>query len=358
MMENGRYHRQIILNGFGKAAQAKLSEAKVLVIGAGGLGCPALQYLAAAGIGYLGIIDGDYIELSNLHRQILYSTAEIGMQKSVVAAKKLKELNPEIEIVAHPFDIDKQNVLEIISEYDIVLDGSDNFKTRYLVNDATAQLKKPLIFAAVSGFEGQLAIFNVPDKNNIATNYRDLFPIPPSVGEIPNCEENGVLGILPGIIGTMAAAECIKLVARIGKPLTNTLLHYNLLTNEQYPIEILPGADYTFDDLNATQPNLMEIGAEELDQFIANPSAILIDVREVNEVPQLNSKLYQKIPMSGFDTYLTTEIEQKNIILICQHGIRSVAAAEALLDKYGNTKNIYSLKGGIIKWRNYFTAHE
>jgi sulfur-carrier protein adenylyltransferase/sulfurtransferase len=353
-MENGRYHRQTILSGFGATEQAKLSQAKVLVVGAGGLGCPVLQYLAASGIGHLGIIDGDYIELSNLHRQILYQTSEIGKQKSVVAAKRLSELNSEIKIVNYPLDIDRQNVLEIIAHYDFIIDGSDNFKTRYLVNDASAKLKKPLIFAAVSGYEGQLAIFNVPDENQIATNYRDLFPIPPSMGEIPNCEGNGVLGVLPGIIGTMAAAECIKLITGIGKSLVNTLLHYNLLTNEQYAIEIVPGTGYTFDDLTTTQPELIEIGANELGHLREKLSTLIIDVREMNEVPKLDSNLYQQVPMSSFEAYLKTDIHQKNIVFICQHGIRSVAAAEKMLAKYGNTKNIYSLKGGIVKWHNYF----
>lgn len=354
-----RYHRQTILNGFGAAAQAKLSAAKVLVIGAGGLGCPALQYLATAGIGHLGIADADTIELSNLHRQVLFTTAEIGMQKAVVAAKRLREMNPEIHIVTHPFVIDQQNAVEMISGYDYILDGSDNFKTRYLVNDVCAQLHKSLIFAAVSGYEGQLAIFNVADENGIATNYRDLFPVPPSLGEIPNCEENGVLGVLPGIIGAMAAAESIKLISGIGEPLINKLLHYSLLTNQQYEMQIQPGTNYTFETFNTMQGSFEEIGADQLATLLKNPATLVVDVREVHEVPKLDSNVFKQVPMSKFETYLKTDIHQKNIVLLCQHGIRSVAAAEALLDKYGNTKNIYSLKGGIIKWRNYFTAaHE
>ncbi len=355
-MDAERYNRQTILQGFGELAQTRLAEARVLVIGAGGLGCPALQYLAAAGVGYLGIADDDTIALSNLHRQILYTTKDIGLAKVEVASKRLREMNTEIEIIAHPYKIEKRNVLATLKDYDFILDGSDNFGTRYLVNDACAHLKKPLIFAAVSGYEGQLAIFNTPDKNGVATNYRDLFPIPPSLGEIPNCEENGVLGVLPGIIGTMAATETIKLIANVGEPLVNKLLQYNLLTNQQYKIDIIQGVGYVFDDFTQNQSIYTEIGASELELMAANPSTLIVDVREVNEVPKLDPKLYSQIPMSRFDAYLKTEIHQRNIILICQHGIRSIAAAEALHEKYGNTKKIYSLKGGIAKWRNYFTG--
>lgn len=352
-MGEGRYQRQVILTGFGENAQAKLKQAKVLVIGAGGLGCPALQYLAAAGIGYLGLADHDTVELSNLHRQILYTTADIGKQKAVVAANRLRAMNPEIEIVAHPLRIEKKNCLEILNQYDYILDGSDNFNTRYLINDACVKLNKPLLFAAVSGYEGQLAIFNVQDQNGVITNYRDLFPVQPLAGEIPNCEENGVLGVLPGVIGAMAAAEAIKLITGVGKPLVNKLLHYHLLTNEQYEINILPGSGYTFENWLIEPATVTEIGAGELHSIKQLPSTLLIDVRETTEMPKLNPQLFRNIPMSHFDAYLQTEIHQQNIIVICQHGVRSVHAAEALVEKYGHTKNIYSLKGGIAKWRNY-----
>ncbi len=355
-MDSGRYQRQLILDGFGQPAQVKLANAKVLVIGAGGLGCPALLYLAAAGVGIIGIADHDTIDLSNLHRQVLYGNADVGKSKTLVAQERLSELNPEIKIVSHPIRIQRSNVIEILENYDFIFDGTDNFETRYLINDACARLKKPLVFAAVSGYEGQLAIFNTPDENGIATNYRDIFPIAPTLGEIPSCEENGVLGVLPGIIGSMAAAEMIKLITTLGKPLINKLLHYNLLTNQQYEIDIVPGSGYVFDDFTPSKNSYIEIGASELDLMLTNPSTLVVDVREINEVPKLDPKVYHQIPMSRFDAYLKTEIQHENIVLICQHGIRSVAAAEALHDKYGNTKNIYSLKGGIAKWRNYFTV--
>ncbi len=355
-MGAGRYDRQLALTGFGENAQTKLANAKVLVIGAGGLGCPALQYLAAAGVGYLGLVDHDLIELSNLHRQILYTTADIGKTKAAIAASRLEEMNPEIKIVPYAVQISSNNVLEILSGYDYVLDGTDNFTARYLINDACSILNKPLFFAAVSGYEGQLALFNVADLNGVTTNYRDIFPIPPSPGEIPNCEENGVIGVLPGIIGSMAAAEVLKLVLGIGETLANKMLHYNLLTNKQYEINIVPGSGYSFQDFAQKKNEFSEIGIDELDALLQQPSTLLVDVREVNEVPKLDPKLFRQVPMSVFEAYLKTEIHQHTIVLICQHGVRSVYAAEAMAEKYGTSKNIYSLKGGISKWRNYFIA--
>lgn len=371
-MEAERYNRQIILNGFGKAAQLKLSGAKVLVIGAGGLGCPALQYLAAAGLGHIGIVDDDIIALSNLHRQVLFSTADIHQLKVEIAAKKLQEMNPGIEIIPYPLRLEKNNILDILEGYDIVLDGTDNFQSRYLINDACALLGKPLIFAAVSGYEGQLAIFNTRDEKQQCSNYRDLFPIPPEPGEIPNCAEAGVLGVLPGIIGTMAAAETIKLISGIGKPLINKLLHYNLLTNEQYEMSINTAHDYTLPKTKTDFLNMeygyshnlakgyIEIDAPQLVSLQQGVSTLIIDVRERHEVPVLDTGIFNKIPMSEFHTFLKTDIAAENIVLICQHGIRSVAAAEALLEKYGCAKKIYSLKGGIVKWRDHFlkASHE
>lgn len=363
-----RYNRQVILQGFGEAAQLLLSKAKVLVIGAGGLGCPALQYLAAAGVGHISIADDDTIALSNLHRQVLFHTADVGKLKVKVAAERLREMNPEIDIIPHPIRIQKKNILDLLKKHDFILDGTDNFETRYLINDACALLHKPLIFAAVSGYEGQLAVFNVPDQRDQQCNYRDLFPIPPQAGEIANCAENGVLGVLPGVIGAMAAAEIIKLITGIGKPLLNKLLHYNLLSMEQYEMNISPGHDYTLpetenDFLNMEYPDscelaqaYTEINVAQLSTLQQESSTLIIDVRERHEVPMLDSQVYKKVPMSELNSFLKTDIPEKNIIFLCQHGIRSVAAAEALHEKYGDTKKIYSLKGGIAKWRDHFLA--
>lgn len=365
-MSAERYNRQIILKGFGETAQQQLLKAKVLVIGAGGLGCPALQYLAAAGVGHLGIVDDDTVSLSNLHRQILFTTPDIGKLKTEVAAKRLQEMNPQIGIVTHPIRLQKGNILDILSRYDYILDGTDNFESRYLINDACAMLSKPLIFAAVSGFEGQLAIFNAADNLAGSTNYRDIFPVPPDKGEIPNCAENGVLGVLPGIIGTMAAAETIKLITKTGEPLRNKILNYNLLTHQQYIINISQSSDYVLpksvaEFLNMEYQDTCEAphGYEEIDTIALSKlreqeSVILIDVREKHEVPVLDKQVFTQVPMSELSAFITKGFSQKHVVLICQHGIRSVAAAEALQEKFGSSKKIYSLKGGIVKWREYF----
>lgn len=366
MIDHERYSRQLVLKGFGAIAQNKLINSSILVVGAGGLGCPIIQYLAAAGIGTIGIVDNDTISLSNLHRQILFTSEDLGQPKVKVAAERLRLMNPEISIVEHPFRLDKGNIFSVIEHYDIVIDGTDNFDSRYLINDACAFLQKPLIFAAVSGFEGQLAIFNVKDKNNIATNYRDIFPIPPAPGEIQNCAENGILGVLPGIMGTMAAAEAIKLIAGVGQPLINTLLHYNLLDHTQYTLNISVGNDYVLPKSKAdfllmedNQSHFIAPAYEEIDltQMLLlrkQDLALLIDVREKHEFPILDQDVFLQVPMSEFNTFMQNNIDAESIVLLCQHGIRSVAAAELLQEKYGDKKKIYSLKGGIAKWRNHF----
>ncbi len=364
-MEAERYNRQIILKGFGKEAQRRLAEARVLVIGAGGLGCPALQYLAASGVGHIGIADDDTVSLSNLHRQILFGTNDIGKPKVEVAVKRLKEMNPEIEIIAHQTRVQKTNILELLKDYDLIFDGTDNFESRYLINDACALLQKPLIFAAVSDYEGQLSVFNVNDGQNQRTNYRDLFPVQPGIGEIPNCADNGVLGVLPGIIGTMAAAEIIKLAAEIGKPLINKLLHYSLLNQEQYEMSISPADNYflpkTEQELltmeyesSCSTTGYIEVDPVQMQVLQDEGSAIVIDVRERHETPLLNTNIFVQYPMSEFDSFLQKSIHEKNVIFLCQHGVRSIAAAEAFVEKYGNTKNVYNLKGGIVKWRDHF----
>ena len=365
-MNRERYQRQIILTGFGEEAQVRLAQAKVLVIGAGGLGCPALQYLVAAGVGYIGIADDDIVELSNLQRQVLFGLADIGKLKVNAAAKRLQQMNPDVQLLLHPISINKKNIISTLNDYDIIFDGTDNFEARYLINDACTLLKKPLIFAAVSGYEGQLAVFNIPDETGFKTNYRDLFPIQPEAKEIPNCAENGILGVIPGIIGTMAAGEIIKLITEIGNTLANKLLHYNLLNQQQYEINIsssdayepinseidLIERDYQLEKIEVN--GYIEIDVDTMMKLSEIESSIIVDVRERHEFPKLNPNIYKQIPMSEFSDFVESDIEQQTIILICQHGIRSVAAAEFLYKKYGETKKFYSLKGGIAKWRNHF----
>ncbi len=363
-----RYQRQVILKELGIAGQQQLTAAKVLVIGAGGLGCAALQYLVAAGIGNIGIVDDDVVSLSNLHRQVLYSVQDIGKPKSLTAKEKLQQLNPEISIIAYNERLTTKNALFIFQNFDIIIDGTDNFASRYLINDACALLHKPTIFGAVSQFEGQLAIFNYQSKDkNTPVNYRDLFPVPPKDDEVLNCAEAGVLGVLPGIIGTMMANETIKLITGIGKPLINSLLTYNALNNQVFELELssnpatallLPKdkesfkeMDYVFFCSASIVP--FEIDSDRFNDLIATAKADIIDVRELGELPEINEFNYIQIPLSVFEENIPL-IENDTVILFCQSGKRSRLAAQSLIDRLGTTKKIYSLQGGILKWLNNY----
>ncbi|RYY57537.1 MAG: molybdopterin biosynthesis protein [Chitinophagaceae bacterium] len=362
-----RYNRQLILDGFGQKAQRLLSEARVLLIGAGGLGCPALQYLAAAGVGSIGIVDHDLVSLSNLHRQVLFTTDDIGMRKAVVAARRLEAINPDITINAYPFQLDPLNAVGLISGYDFVVDGTDNFSTRYLVNDVCVLLGKPLVYGAVSGYEGQVAVFNavLPGQDpSLNTNYRDLFPVQPDESAFPNCAEAGVLGVLPGIIGTMQATELIKLVTGIGEPLVNRLLTYDALGQDIFTVgfkplphgayqipgtaEAIAATDYG-DGCRVPVPDLTVEAVEEIDlmrlrEIARQPGAAIIDVREPGETPALSGFEYTQIPLSVFPSF-APDIEGDPVILFCQSGSRSLRAAAIL--KAAAAKKIFSLKGGV-----------
>lgn len=220
-----RYGRQMMLPEIGETGQEKLKNASVLVIGAGGLGCPVLQYLASAGVGTLGIVDFDKVELHNLHRQILYTENHLGDSKAETAKKVLEMLNPTTEILAVDEKLTFQNAESLIKDFDIIVDGSDNFSTRYLVNDTCVKLKKPLVYGSILKFEGQLAVFN----RNESKNLRDLFPEPPNPEDVPNCSLNGVLGTLPGILGAMMAHETLKLILEL-PTLENELVIFDTLT--------------------------------------------------------------------------------------------------------------------------------
>ncbi len=353
-----RYQRQIILKEFGEAGQQKLLNASVLVIGAGGLGCPALQYLAAAGIGRLGIMDDDIVMLSNLHRQILYTTEDIGLPKAVQAYKRLREVNSDIQIIPYNQRLVTQNALTILNSYDYVLDGTDNFETRYLINDACYILGKPLVYGAVSKFEGQVAVFNVQDKEGIQTNYRDLFPNPPIDGDILNCAEAGVLGVLPGIIGTMQANETIKLIAGLGTPLINKLLTYNALSNQVYEVMIsvnnekvgMPNNEAEFLDTNynwtCVTDAAVEIDVDRFNLLRQLNDVMLIDVREPDELPKVTHLNHLKMPLQTINL-ASVSIEDDVVVTFCQSGKRSHKAALLMREHFGKLKKIYSLKGGV-----------
>lgn len=360
-----RYSRQIALKEFGEAGQQKLLQAKVLMIGAGGLGCAALQYLAAAGVGNLGIIDDDTVSVHNLHRQVLYGMDDIGLPKAAIAAAALQQMNPGIVITAYNQRMTVANALEIIKAYDIVIDGTDNFASRYMINDACVLLNKPLVYGAVSKFEGQVAVFNVLLNNNVTSvNYRDMFPQPPAANEIANCAETGVLGILPGIIGTMQAGETIKLLTGIGTPLINSLLTYNALNNQVYELkltarnntkELLPknAAAFRETDYNwlcGITENILEIDSKKFNELRVKKGVVIIDVRELDETPVVHEFDHIRIPLSNIEKKLPSK-ENDTIILFCQSGKRSLQAAKLLIDKTGDTKKIFSLAGGILKWK-------
>ena len=359
-----RYSRQLSLKGFGAEAQKKLTSAKVLVVGAGGLGCPALQYLVAAGVGTIGIVDDDVVSLSNLHRQVLYTMADIGLPKVHQAAIKLEALNPDVAIISYQSKLGKEAALTTIAQYDVVIDGTDNFASRYMINDACVLLNKPLVYGAVSQYDGQVGIFNVAGETSGATNYRDLFPQPPKDGEVLSCAEAGVLGVLPGIIGTMQAAEAIKLITGIGAPLINKILSYNLLHQQFYMVNVhpspagavlLPKTESEFLEMDyneATCTNerfAIEIDADKFKALHDKAGVTVIDVREAGEQPLITTFKHRQIPMSVFNERLS-EIKEQEVILFCQHGIRSLHAAELLHERHGALKKIYSLKGGIVRW--------
>ena len=360
-----RYQRQIILPGFGKLGQEKLLDASVLVIGAGGLGCPALQYLAAAGIGTIGIVDDDLVQLNNLHRQVLFSVSDIGLSKAETATRKLRELNPEINILTFNNRLTNENTFEILSEFDIIIDGTDNFSTRYMVNDACVLLSKPLVYGAISQFEGQVSVFNFPNNDGeVAVNYRDIFPDPAKEDEILNCADAGVIGTLPGIIGSMMANEVIKMITGIGEVLAGQLLVYNALNNQVFLLSLSPLKDtrslipkdkHTFLEtdyawLCSSSMSEMEIDIATFNQLLATKKPDIIDVREIDETPELTEFVSVNIPL-GRLAENTDKILSDTVVVFCQSGKRSLMGAKILTGIFGSTKKIYSFKGGILEWK-------
>jgi len=241
MIDYSLYSKQMVLPGFGLVQQQRLLQAKVLVIGAGGLGCPVMQYLSAMGVGTLGIVDDDVVEKSNLHRQILFGVNDMGSLKVDVVKKVLNERNPSLQIDTYPFRLNNLNALHIIASYDVVVDATDNFETRYLLNDVCVLLDKPFVYAAIFAHEAQLSVFNYGPVNE-RTTYRDAFPNPPQAGEVPSCADAGVLGVYPGIIGCMQALEVVKLLSGCGEVLQNKILIYHFLTHQSYIIQLTRNA--------------------------------------------------------------------------------------------------------------------
>ncbi|NII84233.1 MULTISPECIES: HesA/MoeB/ThiF family protein [unclassified Pedobacter] len=336
--ELNRYNRQMILPELGLEGQKKLKAASVLVIGAGGLGCPILQYLAAAGVGTIGIVDDDVVELSNLHRQILYNHTDIGQAKAKIAAAKLQLLNPHVGFTAYQERFRADNAVNICQDYDLVIDCSDNFTTRYLVNDTCVALGKTLIFGSILQFEGQVAVFN----HQGSANYRDLYPAPPT--ENINCVEGGVIGILPGLIGLYMANEALKLICGIGETLAGKLMSINALNNAVlvFKIAAKKSADTAKPAPAKTGKAIAEIDKATLDRWLETyaDKVFLIDVREDyehedNNIGGINLPLYELTAL------LTAIPKNKKVVCYCQTGQRSKMAVQLLDGVYEG--EVYSL---------------
>ncbi|MBC7912736.1 MAG: HesA/MoeB/ThiF family protein [Pyrinomonadaceae bacterium] len=339
-----RYSRHLLMDEFGTEAQLKLKNSKVLVVGAGGLGNPCLLYLAAAGVGFLGIADDDVVHTSNLQRQVLFGEADIGKSKSETAKIHLLAKNPLIEINTHPHII-KGNTLALISLYDIVIDGTDNIYTRYLLNDACVILNKPLIYGAIFKFEGQLSVFNYND----GPTYRCLYPQNNDAQIIPGCAEVGVLGVLPGIIGTMQAAEAIKIITGVGEPLSGKLLILNLLNNatEIFRFKLNPSNREikTLSEYNESCEPKNEIDYSTLTNWQESKDIQLIDVREEYEFERYNIGGVN-LPLSELEEHLNKIHKAKFTVVVCETGSRSLKAM-ALIKAYIPSIEIYNLKGGL-----------
>lgn len=356
--ELARYNRHIIIPEFGIEAQIKLKKAKVLVIGSGGLGSPLLLYLAAAGVGTIGIVDFDVVDDSNLQRQVLFGTDWVGKPKVEGAKARLQSLNPHINIIAYNTQFTSKNALDLINEYDVVADGTDNFPTRYLVNDACVIAGKPNVYASIFQFEGQVSVFNFTDAKGLTgPNYRDLYPSPPPPGLVPNCAEGGVLGVLPGIIGSLQANEVIKVLTGIGETLSGRFFVFDALAFETRVLNIKKRADLppitelidyeVFCGVKAVEPRIKEITVEELLEWQQQDIQV-VDVREPSEYAESNINGLL-IPLSLVAERHQEISRDKRVVVHCKMGGRSAKAIRELEEKFG-FDNLYNLKGGITAY--------
>jgi len=353
-----RYARHLSIPEIGPTGQQKLLDAKVLVVGAGGLGSPVLQYLAAAGVGTLGILDFDRVDESNLQRQVLFGMSDLGRLKAEAAADRLCNLNPDIEICAINQRLTSENALTLFEPYDLVIDGSDNFPTRYLVNDTCVLLGKPFVYGAIFRFEGQVAFFNAAlAGEKRSSTYRDLFPEPPDPGSVPSCAEAGVLGVLPGIVGSFQANEAIKWITGIGDLLVNKMLHFDAKTYAVHIIQLPVGnapritelMDYEAFCQSKIHMEIREITVQQLAKMQQEGEDYqLIDVREPyeTEISTLDGLL---IPPAQIESRKDEIQEEGTVVLHCRSGKRSANAIAYLQQKFGY-QNLYNLKGGILAW--------
>jgi molybdopterin/thiamine biosynthesis adenylyltransferase/rhodanese-related sulfurtransferase len=360
-----RYSRHIGLSEVGESGQRRLKQSSVLIVGAGGLGSPAALYLAAAGVGRIGIVDFDNVDLSNLQRQVLHDTAAVGSPKTQSARARLEAINPFVRVESIEAELNASNALEIIGGYDVVVDGTDNFKTRYLTNDACVLLGRPNVYGSVLRFEGQASVFGTPD----GPCYRCLFREPPPPGLVPNCAEAGVLGVLPGLIGTIQATEAIKLILGIGDTHAGRLLLVDALRMNFRMIRLRRDPDcpacgtrelkelIDYDEFCGTSPSregtrsssVREIAPRELSDRLRRGDVIdLIDVREPYEWRIARIEGARLIPLGRIGASASEIGRDRDVVLYCHHGARSQVAGEALVAQ--GFDRIWNLSGGIDRW--------
>lgn len=350
-MNSNRYIRQTSLKEFGNQSQDLLQKSRVLVVGAGGLGIPVLQYLNAMGVGTLGIVEGDKVELTNLQRQVIYGEKDIGKGKLEVVLERLASQNSETVLMGHDTFLTRDNALEILADYDVVVDATDNFPTRYLINDTCVILAKPFVYGALHGFEAQLSVFNYQE----GPTYRCLFPTMPSSMEIPDCNINGVLGVIPGIVGSLQALEVVKIITGNEKVLSGQLLMYNGLDQsflkvnfplipENKKIKVLD--NYYLDECESAN----SVSSEEFFELLERSEPIqLVDVRSKEEYEQNHLPNSINIPFEHLETRIQEIDLYRPLYIICQSGIRSRIAQQKLL-RVNNTSVIYNILGGINQY--------
>ncbi|AMN46565.1 hypothetical protein ACG33_05525 [Steroidobacter denitrificans] len=356
--ELARYRRHLLLPEVGVAGQEALKAARVLLIGAGGLGSPSALYLAASGVGTLGLIDCDQVEASNLQRQVLYDHASVGRSKVQAAGERLRAMNPQLSVIHHDVEMRAANVCEIFRGYDLVLDGTDRFSARYLANDACVILRKPLVSAAIHRFEG-LAMTYVPGQGPC---YRCLFPDPPAEGLVPNCAEAGVLGVLPGVMGTIQATEAIKLILGLGEPLLGRLLTYDALRLRFEEFRFARRADCAVcgdhpsilvpQDLDGAcdvelPAGVDRLSAAQLQALLGDSAAAIIDVREPHEFQIAHLAGALNIPLAELGR-LGEFGAQRRCVFVCRSGVRSLRASALALEL--GIRDVAHLEGGLLAW--------
>ncbi len=363
--DRGRYSRHLLIPEVAIDGQRKLKASRVLIVGTGGLGSPAALYLAAAGVGTIGLVDADVIDTSNLQRQVLYGTSQLGQKKLEMAKARLQDLNPNVNVVLHDTWLTSQNALEIVGQYDIVLDGTDNFPTRYLVNDACVLAGVPNVYGSIFRFEGQVSVFWAAQ----GPCYRCLYATPPPPGLVPSCAEGGVLGVLPGVVGTLQATEAIKVLLGIGTPLVGRLLLYDALHLSIEEVKLrknphcvvcgpnpsikalidyeefcgMPGAEG-----GQVQAGVPEITAAELNVQLQNGHPpLVLDVREPTEAAICSIPGAPLVPMGQLAQRIDELPKDRPIVAYCRSGLRSAQATRFLRDK---GLNVVNLHGGILAW--------